>query len=154
MPQDRHIRNYLREMSTLLNEIRRVVAISLKTYWYIPLIIFLLFAFLCIKKNRSTQVFYTAKTSFTYNYLHKKFYGEQIVDLQDLIRHNKTKEVASLLNISEDAVEHLISVKAVNVYGKPLHEDLTDVKLPFYLELELRDEAYFKQLRKWIVVLF
>lgn len=141
-------------MASLLNETRRVIAKSLKTYWYIPLVIFLLFAFLCNKKSQTTHVFYTAKASFNYNYLHKKIYGEQIVDLQDLILHNKTKELASLLNISQDAIEQLTSIKAVNIYGKPLHEDLTDVKLPFYLELKLRDETHLSDYENGVLHYF
>ena len=154
MSQDQHLRNYLMEMRGLLKETWRTIASSIKLYWYIPAVILILFAFLCINKNRSTQEFYTAKTSFNYNYLHKKFYGEQIVDLKDLLQYNKIKEVASLLNISPDAVEQLISVKAVNVYEKPLHEDLTDVKLPFYLELEFKDEQYLSDYQNGLLYYF
>lgn len=154
MSQDQNLKKYIIELFIILKAFWKIIKQSIKKYWYISLGICGIFAILTVKKYQSIDSFYTSKTSFNYNYLHKKFYGEQIVDLQILVSHNKTKEIASLLNIDQSAVENLISIKALNIYGKLLHEDLTDVKLPFYLEIEFKDEQYLTNYQEGLLYFF
>ncbi len=142
MSKNQNFKTYIVEIYIILKELWVMIKQSVKQYWYVSLVVCLIFSFLAIKKYRATEMFFKAKTSFNYNYLHKKFYGEQIVDLNDLLRYDKRDEVASLLNISKEEVSGLKLIHAVNIYGKPLHEDLTDVRVPFYIELQFKDEQY------------
>jgi hypothetical protein len=101
--------------------------------WKVPLVVlFLCLVFAGYKYSKLATV-YTGQQTLVYNTLHKKVYGEWIQAIDDLIQRKEYAVLVQKLQLSEADIRMLRSIKATNIAGSPLHEDITEAKLPFYI---------------------
>lgn len=109
---------------------------SLIKFWYIPLIIGVLFVFGFYTKSKSIEPIFSAKTSYTFNCLNKKVFGDLLYDIEKSVNKSDFIAVSKLLNIPLETARTIKKFKAINIVGSPLNEDFTDSHIPFYIDVE------------------
>jgi len=82
----------------------------------------------------------------TYTELHRKTYGEMIKSLNESVLQHQSNLTAELLHISSEAANSLKWLKATNVAGASLEEDLNPEKLPFYITYAVDDIRFCKEI--------
>ncbi|MCQ4142443.1 hypothetical protein [Chryseobacterium sp. EO14] len=87
----------------------------------------------------SKESYYSSSVTFTYNCLHKKVFGEEIHKLENLCKSKDYENLAKELKISVEIAKSITSIYAVNIGNSPLHEDITNEKLPFYVHYQFSD---------------
>jgi hypothetical protein len=91
-----------------------------------------------IKSNTRTE-YYEAKATFYYIELNKKIYGEMLDKLRALSLSGSSKSLSEQLNITKQEALKIIDIEGLNIAESPLAEDITEVKLPFYIKLKILD---------------
>lgn len=94
---------------------------------------------------------YTAKAAFVYHELHKKTYGEMTDNLNRLLHEKSYHHVSSLLSLPESSLNALQSIKAVNMHGALLSEDINGDKSPFYVVVTSSETSLFDSLDNVLV---
>lgn len=89
---------------------------------------------------------YEAKASFVYHELHKKTFGEMIDKMAGLISKGDYKTVAGHLGITEQLAAGILDLRAVNLFGSKLSEDITTEKTPFYIIATTRSKSVLDSL--------
>jgi hypothetical protein len=148
------IQKYVSEFIELNRLIMKQLKFYVSKYWYFLLLPYLILGVFSFYKYQSTSTFYKVESSYSYNYLHKKYYGEQILKTQELINFHKNSDLQKQFDLSPELVENIISIGATNVFNKPLHEDLTDIRLPFYIKLNLHSDTAIDLYEKAVLDLF
>lgn len=143
----------MKELSILMTDLRagckKVVEVSLHWVRSNLLILLLLLtgtALYNFFQFKNQPVFYTSKSSFIYTDLHKKVYGEMIDKIDELLQTHSYKTIAGLLQVDEQLIYPLIGVKAINLYGSKLSEDITTEKSPFYIVVTAGEKQVFDSL--------
>ncbi len=95
--------------------------------------------------------YYSAKMVCTYNYLHKKVYGEMLERANYLAATHSFPTLAEEFELPVSTVEKIISIQATNIVGSPLHEDITEDKLPFYITVNVNDKAIYPHIQEAIL---
>lgn len=143
---------FMKKVISFYFNILNFVLKSLKKYWFIPLFIFIGLAIMFYFQYKKTKTIYTATTSYTYNYFNKKYYGDLLLDINKLVRNSETEALAQILKLKNENAENIISFEAVNLLGKPLEEDYSDARIPFYINATCTHKESFKPLQEGITI--
>jgi hypothetical protein len=127
---------FSREMFSWIGELLTYSLNLIKQYWYIFLLLTGGSMAYHYWNYQQTPALYSATAQLGHNELVKKVYGEMIVELQRLIDHGADEEISALLDFPVERVNQIVSVRATNVAGSALHEDITISSLPFYLHVK------------------
>lgn len=115
---------------------------SILKYWIIPILLFILFSTLFYFQLKKAKTTFNASTSYSYNYLNKKVYGDLLYDIEKLVTNKEYVSISEKLNISIETSKSIISIKALNIVGKPLHEDFSELHVPFYIEVTTNEKTF------------
>lgn len=115
---------------------------GVKKYWVYNLSIILVFASFFYYQSLGVKTYYHAKSSYTFNYLHKKVFGDLFYDIEQLVKNKEIESLSRLLQVSPNAAKSVIRLSAKNIVGGPLHEDFTDKKVPFYIHAIFSTKGY------------
>ncbi|MBL7704075.1 MAG: hypothetical protein JNM21_00880 [Taibaiella sp.] len=118
-----------------LNLLQKAVDL-LKHSWKLPLLVLILSLAYTAYRYFTYKTVFTARQTYVYNCLHKKVYGDWILALDQLLQQRQYNLLAAQLAIPKDAVLQLHSIKASNIAGSPLSDDITEAKLPFYVSCQ------------------
>ena len=124
---------------------------SIRNYWYISLLALILFGSFYYFYAQSVKGYFTGNASFTFSYLNKKVYGDRLLNLQQLIEKGDPSSLAKKLKIHPKTAVKIQGLHAKNIAGSPLHEDYTEEKFPFYIEVIATDRAAFEGLEEHIL---
>ncbi|MDG2463898.1 MAG: hypothetical protein P8M61_02315 [Crocinitomicaceae bacterium] len=117
------------------------------TYWKHSFVLLLIAVGMYFFQVRNTKTFYKAKAAYTFNFIHKKVFGDLILHTSDLNDHQDKKGLSKALKISQKTANSLLSINAKNITSSPLHEDFTDARVPFYLNIEISDTSQLDELQ-------
>lgn len=101
--------------------------------------------------NKNAPSYYSSQMVCTFNYLHKKTFGELVYRLNTLAVTQSYDELAATLDIPIESAEKIIGLEARNVAGSPLHEDITEAQLPMYFTAKVSEKEVFPLLEKALV---
>lgn len=110
---------------------------GLKKYWGYSVLLFVIFSFIFILKYTKTQTYSTVKLGYVFNSINKKYYGDLLFDLDQLVDLKEYNKLGDLLNIDTKLASNIVSLKAKNIVNSKLHEDFTEGKIPFYVHLKV-----------------
>lgn len=94
-----------------------------------------------------SQKTFTATSTYVYNELSKKTYGEMIDKLEDMILSGSYHKVAEALKITEKEAMTITYISAKNTFGAKLSEDVTNKEKYFYVTLVTTDNKMFERLQ-------
>lgn len=115
--------------------------------YLIPLLVLLITVMLYNFYQYRRQIpVYSSRASFVYNELHKKTYGEMTDIINDLFQSGSYGTAALLLNTDKDLISGITEMKAVNIYGSKLSEDMTTDRSPFYIIVTSKERKVFDSL--------
>lgn len=110
------------------------------TYWKFSLLLLCFIASVFFFKALNTHTYFEGTTSYIKHYSHVKIYGDKLFDLEKLIEINEAESVAQVLNIDKSIAEKIVYLHAKNIKGSPLNEDLTNMEVPFYIDIKLTNK--------------
>lgn len=87
----------------------------------------------------------------TYSLGTKKVYGDMVVKFNGLVQERAIDQVASLLNVDPQVAATIVSVRATNILGDPLEEDVTADKSAFRIILQVNEVTYLDTLETALV---
>lgn len=96
------------------------------------------------------KVFYSEMT-VSYQHYEKKIYADMLDKLDQLIQSDDIAALATQLNLPEEIIEKLVSIKSFNIRKEPLLQDLSTERIPFYIQVGTNDPTIFQQLQPAIV---
>jgi len=94
---------------------------------------------------------YKAVMTVSYVHYEKKIYADMLEKLNGLVQSNSTKTLSNQLKLREDEVREISSVKSFNIRHESLVNDLSTEKVPFYVEVTVKDPAVLSHLQKALV---
>lgn len=94
-----------------------------------------------------SQKSFTATSSYVYNELTKKTYGEMIDKLQEMVLSSSYHQLAAELQLPLQRAEKIVGIQATNLYGSKLSEDITERNKSFYITVEATDKTLFDKLQ-------
>lgn len=100
---------------------------------------------------KAVPVEYAARMTVSYVQLEKKIYADMVGKLGILVQNGKTGRVAELLGLDPEVARNLKAVMAYNIKNKPLIEDLSVEKIPFYIEVRVSELPALKPLEEAFV---
>lgn len=143
---DQFLRNTIQFYLTIVQYVFK----GAKKHWPYAIGIFIVFGLLFFYKSQKTVTYYTAQSSYTFNYLHKKVYGDLLFDIEQLTDRGEQISVSEVLKIPLSTAEKIISLRARNIENSPLHEDFTPQKVPFYVHIEVYSKTELPIIQKAI----
>lgn len=149
--QNFNINGIARESIDFFLGIAKMVVLGLKNYWKYVFVIFVVLGVLFYFKYRKTETYYVSKASLTYNFVHKKVYGDLFYYLQQLASENKTDKLADVLELSPEITKEIKTLEAKNIVNSPLHQDFTFERIPFYLYLTTTTDQHIPQIQESMV---
>lgn len=147
----KEISNTIKDFIHFLKSIIVFVFEALKRFFMVFIVLFLIIAGAGYYFTNGNNELYAAKMVCSYNYLHKKTFGEMIYRANHLAETQSYHSLAEELNIPIDAAEKVVELKATNIAKSPLHEDLTKDKLPMYFTAVVTEKEVFPHLQKGIL---
>lgn len=135
MNEANHATQQLRGILQFYNAGLKGFVRAIRQNWIIVLLGILTGIGICIYTSVKFKGYNTVKVTYEYHILHKKIYGDWIYNLNELVKANKTEELAKVLNISFEKASAIKQVTATNIVNSPLHEDLTELYVPFYVTI-------------------
>lgn len=124
---------------------------SVKRFFVLAILIIAIIIGIGYYHNQRAPSFYSSTMVCTYNYLHKKVYGEMLHRLNYLVENQSYAALTNELNIPVETAKKIVGIKARNIAGSPLHEDITEDKLPLYFTVIVTDKDLFPVLQEAIV---
>lgn len=93
------------------------------------------------------------KADMTVSYVHyeKKIYADMLDKLNQLIQSNSTGTLSKQLALPEDEVKKISSIESFNIRREPLLNDLSTEKIPFYVEVSIKDPTILPDLQVALV---
>ena len=131
---------FLRESVDFFIEFIRSLLLGLSNFWKTGVFILFISTLLFLLSARKSTTYYRSKASFTYNFVHKKVYGDLIFYLEQLVGHSQHAELANVLDITLEQAKEMRTISAKNIVNSPLHQDFTFDRIPFYVYLECEDK--------------
>ncbi|MGB1040157.1 MAG: hypothetical protein ACPGVD_04730 [Flavobacteriales bacterium] len=131
--------SFLRETISFYLKLWSIVKKGIVSYWKHSLVLFIFFGLFFLFKARKTETYFDATSCYVKNFLPKKVYGDKLYDLEKMLKKSDYPSVARTLKISNNLSKTLISIEGKNIKGSPLHEDLTDMNVPFYIHVKLNN---------------
>lgn len=99
----------------------------------------------------SGEALFHLEMQLSYNELYKRTYGEMILRLNEQLANGNHAYVAQQLKMDEEDVKLISSIKGENIARSPLHEDVSEEKLPFYIMADVRDAKIADTLQSGII---
>lgn len=127
---------------------------SIKKNLLIFIALLLVFVGLGYYLNKDSKTYYSSEMVCNYNYLHKKVYGEMIYRVNYLAQTSSYNTLAKELNIPVSSAQKVIRLEAKNIAGSPLHEDITEDRLPIYITAAVSEKDVFSTLQTGILSYF
>jgi hypothetical protein len=89
------------------------------------------------------------KADMTVSYVHyeKKIYADMLEKLNRLVQSNSTKTLSIQLGLPVDEVRKISSINSFNIRHEPLLNDLSTEKIPFYIEVGVKDPTILPELQ-------
>lgn len=129
-----------------LRSILGIAIRSIRRYYPLLLVLLAVFAVLGYYRYKGSKVF-EARASYVYVELQKKTYGEMIDKLQDMIKSGSYNRLAGSLQISGAQAKSIVALKAENIFGAKLSEDITEDKKQFYIHVTATNNTVFDTLQ-------
>jgi hypothetical protein len=92
-----------------------------------------------------------AEMTVSYAQLEKKIYADMLDKLEQLRRSGQVGDLASVLGLKEEQVRRIHRIDSRNINNEPLITDLSTQKVPFYIVVEVSDEAVLPDLQQALV---
>ena len=99
----------------------------------------------------SQPAVYKADMTVSYVHYEKKIYADMLAKLNSLLQSGETEQLSTLLSLSEDEIKNINYINSYNIRKKPLVEDMSTEKLPFYIELGIKGPEGLSSLQKALV---
>ena len=135
------VEKFLRESVDFFIQIARNLVLGVGNFWKVGLVILLAMSVMFLFSARQSKTYYRSKASFTYNFVHKKVYGDLFFYLQELTSNKQYEDLAFALGITSEQSQRIRKISAKNIVNSPLHQDFTFERIPFYVYLECEDKA-------------
>ena len=142
---------FARESVEFFIQVWNTVFLGLKNYWKVVLVVYGLFGSIYYFKARKTQSYFESKASFTFNFVHKKVYGDMFFYLQELTENKHTSTLATVLQIPTEVACGIRKLEAKNIVNSPLHQDFTFERIPFYVYLDCENKEDIPLIQKALV---
>ena len=93
------------------------------------------------------------RASFTvaYDEMVRKIYGDRLNKVNILVQRKDVPTVARLLGVSNKDASSLLAIKGKNILGEELSDDLNADKVPFIVEMTVKDSSSILRLQAGIV---
>jgi len=114
----------------------------------LPLIIIFALLSLFLLYNRSQS--YAVTTTFVYEELHPKIFGDMIDRLNELFYYDRLDKAAALLNLSPAQVKKISSIKSTDTQGRALINNYAFRQEPMVVTINLSGAINEDSLRKGI----
>lgn len=82
--------------------------------------------------------YYKAEMTVSYVHYEKKIYADMLAKLDHLLQAQETELLADLLGLSPDQIDNINYIRSFNIRKEPLIDDLGTEKVPFYIEIGIR----------------
>lgn len=129
-------------LSVFITDLRKNIAIFLVA-------ILLPVAILFVLKFRKSNT-YNASFTVVYEDLVRKIYGDRLEKLNTLLQNNKPK-AAQFLGLDKKAIDCIDEIKGTNILGEDLSKDMNIDKIPFIVNITVRDTNYILDIQKGIL---
>lgn len=123
---------------------------GIKHYWHYALVLLIFFSSALYYKTSKIKTFYTAESSYTFNFLHKKVFGDLLHYIDLLVANGEYQTVAETLRLPLATAESILTFKAQNIVHSPLHEDFTERKVPFYVVVQVENKELLPAIQQAI----
>lgn len=94
---------------------------------------------------------YEASFTVSYDELVRKIYGDRLKKINSLVHQHDYNKVATFLDVDKNVAKSLISVKGTNILGEDLSKDMNTDKIPFIVNIMVKDSSYLRTLQNGIV---
>jgi hypothetical protein len=139
-------KNQIRQLRKFLQGLLLVAGRSIKRYYLLLILLLAGVAALGYYQYKNSRVF-EARTSYVYIELQKKMYGEMIDKLQEMILSGSRQRLAEALHLSPEQANSIVALRAENIYGAKLSEDVTEEKKLFYINVMATNDKVFDTLQ-------
>jgi hypothetical protein len=95
---------------------------------------------------------YEASFTVSYDELVRKIYGDRLLKINSLVKQKDYKRIASFLGVKENVAQSLLSVEGTNILGEELSKDMNTDRIPFIVNMTVRDSSHISALQNGIVV--
>jgi len=91
----------------------------------------------------------TYKASMTVSYTHyeKKIYADMLAKLNELVKEDEYENLGKLLKLDTKKASQIKAINSSNIKREPLVDDLSTEKIPFYVEVEVKDQSILPELQ-------
>src|SRR5690606_13338528 len=93
---------------------QQIIALLIKS-WKLPSFVALILIAFCSFKYYSLPTQQQFKITYVYNCLHKKVFGDWILELNKLLEHKQYKLLSQKLNLPLSLVKNIKSLNATNI---------------------------------------
>jgi hypothetical protein len=93
------------------------------------------------------------KADMTVSYVHyeKKIYADMLAKLNSLLQQGELDELSGILAIEKEDLANLLYINSFNIRKEPLAEDLSTEKIPFYIEVGVKEPGMLPRLQQALV---
>lgn len=114
------------------------------------ILIFLVLTGAAVFLNAKKSNTYSASFTVVYEELVRKVYGDRLDKLNLLLKNDKSK-AQHLLGISDEAAASLKEISATNILGENLSTDMNTDKIPFIINMYIKDAKYVQDIQNGII---
>lgn len=114
------------------------------------ILIFLVLTGAAVFLNAKKSNTYSASFTVVYEELVRKVYGDRLDKLNLLLKNDKSK-AQQLLGISDEAAASLKEISATNILGENLSTDMNTDKIPFIINMYIKDAKYVQDIQNGII---
>ncbi len=136
----------LQQLRKFLQSVFLLAGRSIKRYYLLLILLLAGCAALGYYQYQNSKVF-EAKASYVYIELQKKTYGEMIDKLQEMVLSGSQQRLAEALQLPKEQVAGIVALRAENLYGAKLSEDITEEKKIFYINVMATNSKVFDTLQ-------
>ena len=95
--------------------------------------------------------YYKADMTVSYVHYEKKIYADMLVKLNSLLQQGEFAELSGILEMQEEELVNVLYINAYNIRKEPLTEDLSTEKIPFYIEVGVKEPSVLPRLQQALV---
>lgn len=104
-----------------------------------------------ILKNRGDAQHYKASFTVSYDELFRKIYGDRLGKINSLIGRQQYEKVAVALQVPLATASTLVKVEGKNILGEDLSKDLNTDRIPFIVNIIVKDSSAVTSLQNGLV---
>lgn len=132
-------KQYIKNVIFFYNTIFDFIFQSMIEKKYLVISLSIIFLIIGLVRYQKSTPYFETKATFYYIELNKKIYGEMLDKINVLAETKSYKLLSQKLNISEKEASGILAIKGLNIANSPLSEDITEVKVPFYIQIKILD---------------